>query len=168
MNGQAVIVPLDAIDENDLVEFIGRIKVLTHADVRIQRQFVLTSDSPSVLSGLEFLFGEVMVKPEYQNPKATGKDNAKLKAKLEKRAKIIKAGWDKSGEQKPAPTRGPHVRSIKVLETGEMISRFELDKRLREHTIEPGTQLHSPKHGTMTVKDNADELFLVNEAGEQL
>lgn len=72
---------------------------------------------------------------------------------------------------KPEPTRGPHVRSIKIHGSGEMISRFELNKRLAEHMIDPGTELHSPKYGKIIVRNGGSEgepLTVVNEAGESV
>ena len=72
---------------------------------------------------------------------------------------------------KKAPTRGPHVRSIKVNGSDEMISRFELNRRLLEHKIDPGTVLHSPKYGKMIVQNGGSDsvpLTLVNEQGETI
>jgi hypothetical protein len=172
-NEHPVVIPLDVIDEDELEEFISRIKAMTHADVKIQRQFVLTCDSPSVLSGLEYLFGEILGKSEYQNPitkKKIGAKQNKQISGIKQRAKIIKAGWTEGG-LKPAPTRGPHVRSIRIESTGEMISRFELEKRLAEKSIARGTRLHSPKHGVVMVNESGtdqDSYFLINEQGEQL
>lgn len=64
--------------------------------------------------------------------------------------------------------RGPHVRSIQIIATGEMISRFELDKRLRGQAIGDGTELHSPKHGKMIVVRAGEDLILQNKDGELL
>ena len=73
---------------------------------------------------------------------------------------------------KDEPTRGPHVKSITIVATGEKISRFELDKRLIDMTIDNGAELHSPKHGRMFVKLLDDgvqvKMVLENEAGERV
>jgi len=88
----------------------------------------------------------------------------KKKAKAKTKKNNVKQVDD--GE-KPEPTRGPHVRSIKVNGSGEMISRFELNKRLAEHAIEPGTDLHSPKYGKIRVTFESDEspYLVIDESG---
>ena len=92
MESNQVVIPLDVIDEDELIEFVDRIKTLTHADVKIHRQFILTSDSPSVQSGLEFLFGEMLAKPEYQNPVSQRKAKKKRPEPTLKIKKIMGGG----------------------------------------------------------------------------
>lgn len=58
------------------------------------------------------------------------------------------------------------MRSIQIVGVEEKISRFELDKRLRENTIEVGTELHSPKHGKLKVQMLDNALVLINEREE--
>jgi hypothetical protein len=114
------------------------------------------------MSALEFLFGDILSKPEYQNPVSKRKVVAKKRKKS--------TGSDLTiTNVKKEPTRGPHVRSIELKGTGEMISRYELNTRLVHHFIAPGTKLHSPKYGEITVKNGGGEdepYTVVNEKGE--
>ncbi len=166
MNENKAIISSELITRDDLDCLVEQIARMKHADVEIEDMFVVTSDDPSLLAALDVLFAPNGV----MEKKAMKKETRKIK----KRAKIIQDGWKGNGQEsepKPEPTRGPHVRLIKVNGTGEMISRFELNKRLAEHTIEPGTELHSPKHGKTVVKttgNDEDPFVLTNEAGEQL
>ena len=105
-----VIVPLDVIDEDELNEFIDRIEALTHADVKIERQFVLSSDNPAIMSGLESLFGNIL---KNQNQPAK-----------------------KSGRQLKAVSQAAMgCASQKIEATGEIISLVKLKKRIADGMI---------------------------------
>jgi hypothetical protein len=161
-----VLIPAGLVDDDELDVLVKQIATMKCADAEIEKQFVVTNDSPSLLAALRALFGDHTVKAEKRV-----KRNIE---RVQRRSKMVQDGWKGNGngskpeavnEPKPAPTRGPHVRSIE-LDDGEKISRFELNKRLSEKTIEPGTWMHSPKHGRIKVSIQEDALVLVNEAGD--
>ncbi len=87
MNKQ-VIVPLDAIDEDDLVELVKRIGFIGQADVKVQRQFVLSSDNEAVMTALGALLGSRLGSCVTAN----GKHPKNGKKKEPKAAKVATAG----------------------------------------------------------------------------
>lgn len=133
-----VLIPAGDVDDDQLDALVQQIAAMKCADAEIEKQYVVTSDSPALLAALRALFGDSAVAAETKQ-----KRNAE---RIQKRSKIVSDAWQGNGK-KPEPTRGPHVRSIKVNGGGEMISRFELNKRLAEKSIAEGTVLHSPKYG---------------------
>lgn len=141
------------IDIQELETLLNWLGQKTGATVQIETQIVVSTDSAEITNMLDAL----------KNALANGELQPMKKMRKSRKQKV------ESIEPKKAPTRGPHVRSIELKGSGEMISRFELDKRLEAHTITPGTALHSPKHGLLFVKNGGGEgqpYTLVNEQGE--
>lgn len=131
------------VDEQELCDLVNRLAKVSGQKIEIEKQIVISTDSTDLSSILDALAeaiqnGDAVIKSAKRNVKE------KPKAKSQK-PKTIEGGV------KPEPTRGPHVRSIKVNGSGEMISRFELNKRLADHAIDIDTKLHSPKYGQMMV-----------------
>lgn len=155
-------IPAEAMDEQELLDLVKQLAKISGQEITIQKQIVIMTDSTDLSTILDTLADTMRDKCPLVDVKKNGHKKP-VEKKFRKKNKSTEDGF------KPAPTRGPHVKSIKIESTREMISRFELDKRLRERTIEPNTQLHSPKHGTMTVRNNvpAGEPYqLVNLIGE--
>ena len=151
--------PTSIIDEPELEALVETLRKMTGKNILIEKLYVVTTDDinlSSMLDGLKDSLKETAVEP------IKVKANGHKKVRKPRKMKAADDGF------KPAPTRGPHVRSIRIVATGEMISRFELDKRLAVCSIIEGTKLHSPKHGTMTVVLTSEGMVLHNEAGELL
>ena len=66
------------------------------------------------------------------------------------------------------------VKSWQIVGTATKVSGVELDEMLIKHTIEPGTELHHPKHGRVRVRflpggnGTGGTYILVNKAGVRL
>ena len=131
----SVIVPLDVIEEDELEEFVERIRKLTKAPVQIKRQFVLTSDSPSVMSGLKFLFEDVLTKPEYQNPPS--RRNGHKPKKLAKESKEMTS------------------HQVRLDGTGEILSRQAFNKKMAAGEIEELTNVTNAKGEAFVVMSGA-------------
>lgn len=158
-------IPVGKIDEDELLGFVERLQKITGQTLIVEKQYAICTNDTTISAMLDGL------KEIAEDASRVSKVTVNV-TKVKARSKLVKKAWKKNDEEpKPAPSRGPHVRSIQIDGTGEMISRFELDKRLTEKTIPVGTKLHSPKHGAMSVDldpvDNATYV-LVNEQGEQL
>lgn len=134
-------IPFADVDEQELCDLVNQLARVSGQKIEIEKQIVVSTDSLNLSSMLDQLRDAI------DNGDAVlGVPKKKAKAKTKKNnVKQVEGG------EKPEPTRGPHVRSIKVNGSGEMISRFELNKRLAEHTIMMDTKLHSPKYGQLMV-----------------
>jgi hypothetical protein len=153
-------IPAGCAEEQEFRSLIEQLSKMSGQRIEIEMQLSISTDSMELSAVLDNLADVLRDgKPTIIPVRANGH-------KKKKKADKAKTG----AGVKPAPTRGPHVRSIKVNGSGEMISRFELDRRLAERVIEPGTELHSPKHGKMIVQqlESDQSLALFNELGEQL
>lgn len=168
-----VLIPGGLVDDKELDVLVKQIATVKGADAILEKQFIVTSDSPALLAALRALFGDHTIARE--------KKEKRNVERVQKRSKLVQEGWKGNGNggkpkveneaaadpgAKPEPKRGPHVNSIQILGVDEKISRFELDKRLRENTIMIGAELHSPKHGNMKVISTENGLALMNESGE--
>lgn len=111
-----------------------QIATVKGADAVLEKQFIVTSDSPALLAALRALFGDHTIARE--------KKEKRNMERVQKRSKLVQEGWkgndngnkpraeNVSGANpgpKPEPKRGPHVKSIQILGSDEKISRFELD-----------------------------------------
>lgn len=141
-------IPIGQIAENEIRELVSKLASVTGQKVEIEQHFVISTDSQDLSSMLDTLALAIQDgKPVISTQKNLGgRRSKKRKRKAEKQDGV-----------KKEPTRGPHIRSIRIIRTGEMISRYELEKHLREHAIEPGTALHSPKHGNLVVRNGGAE-----------
>lgn len=149
-------IPAGCAEEQEFRSLIEQLSRMSGQPIEMEVQLAIGTDSLELSTMLDNLVEAL----RNGKPKSTAvRSNGHKKHRKQKAAKAEGV--------KPEPTRGPHVRSIKVNGSGEMISRFELDRRLREHEITIGTELHSPKHGTIKVALTSDgeALVLVNEAG---
>lgn len=129
----------------------------TGQQVTVAQMIVVTTDSADISAGLDSFRDAMNVKIG----KGVNGNGHKKRGRKPK-------GMSQGGAVKKEPTRGPHVRSIEVFPGGEMISRFELNKRLVEKTIEAGTRLHSPKLGAIWVHKLGENLIVRNTQGEQV
>ena len=170
MSTYQIAIPLICIDEDEFVDLLNRLAKVAGKPFEAEKQMVVSTDDAYLYSMFTSLTDAIRNQvPAADVVRKNGHaKTAKTRKKLGggKRSKKQEAARQ---EVKHEPTRGPHVRSIKIESTGEMISRFELDKRLSERTIDPGSQLHSPKHGTMTVRNNVPPgapYVLINLVGE--
>jgi hypothetical protein len=148
--------PVGGIEEQELRALVEQLSKISGAKVELSMQITVSTDDVNLNCMFETLRDTIHDGRAKARPLKKGR-TPKMKIK-----KMV-------GGVKPEPTRGPHVRSIKVNGSGEMISRFELNKRLAAHEIMPGTQLHSPKYGNVTVRNGGLEgtpYMIVNEAGE--
>jgi len=143
-----VLVSGELVGADELDDLVRTIAAMKHADAEIEMQFKITSDSPNLLRAITTLFQV----DETVSIVHLAKNNG------HKKVKTIKV----NDGVKREPTRGPHVRSIEVLATGERISRFTLNKRLSERMIGPGTTLRSPKYGVITVATSGDSLVVMD------
>lgn len=129
----------------------------TGKSVQVAQMIVVTTDSADISAGLDSFRDAMNVKI---GKGANGNGH-------QKRGRKPKDASQQDGVKKE-PSRGPSVRSIKVFPSGEMISRIELNKRLKDQTIAAGTQLHSPKLGDIWVHKLGENLILRNQQGEQV
>jgi len=162
----SISVPVEAVNEDEFLDLVHRLAKVYGQTVEIQKQITIWTGNEDLKSVLESLADAT--RNGGPTVDVAPRNGHKKQKKLGggKRGRKPKPTEDKG---KREPTRGPHIRSIKIEGTGEMISRFELDKRLKERTIDPGTQLHSPKHGTITVRNNVPAgapYTLINLVGE--
>ena len=152
--------PVAAIDEQQIRDLVNQMSRISGQRIDIDTQIVVSTEDANLSAMLECLRDSIVE----NGPVAKVKPLKKGRTPKIKIKKLVETG------PKPEPTRGPHVRSIKIIdETGEMISCFELNKRLADHTIEPGCIVHSPKYGNLTVRNGGGEsepYTLVTPAGE--
>lgn len=157
-------IPLEVVDEAELASLVNQLAKVAGQKIEMEKQIIISTDSSELSLMLDAL-GDAIKSGDAATLSAAKRSTRKPKAETKKPKKLKQA----EGGEKREPTRGPHVRSIKVNGSGEMISRFELNRRLQEKAIEPGTELHSPKYGKIIVKvlPDADQTFVVvNELGE--
>ena len=163
-------ISLGDIEEGELMELLRKLETVTRQAIQADKQIVISTDSPELSAMLNALAdsihkGETISTVTRKN--GHGKPKPVVEKKNQKKNKPTEDGV------KLEPTRGPHVRSIKISSTGEMISRYELNRRLDEYVIDIGTEVHSPKYGELIVTqktrdDGARSLVVVNEAGEEV
>lgn len=124
--------------------------------VNVAQMIVVTTDSADISAGLDS-FRDAM---NVQIGKGANGNGHKKRGPKPK-------GASQDGVKKE-PTRGPHVRSIIVEDTGEKISRHELNKRLESKSIPLGAQLRSPKYGVITVKQKTSngDYLVTNHLGD--
>lgn len=153
-------IPAGCAEEQEFRSLLEQISKMSGQRIEIEVQLSIGTDSLELSTALDNLAdvlrnGKPKITPERSNGH---KKHKKQKA-------------PKTDGVKAEPTRGPHVRSIKVNGSDEMISRFELNRRLSERTILPGTELHSPKYGKIIVRVSAEDdslLVVVNEDGKSV
>jgi len=144
------------VDLKELETLTKWLQMKTGQPVHVAQMIVVTTDSADISAGLDS-FRDAM---NVQIGKGANGNGHKKRGRKPKEA-------SQDGVKKE-PTRGPHVRSIEVFPSGEMISRFELNKRLSEKTIAISTRLHSPKLGDIYVFEMDGELIVRNQQGEQV
>ena len=150
-------IPVGSIDEKELFALVNQLAKLAGHPIEIERQFVISTDSTDLSSILDSLVDAI--KTGASVPAVRKNGHKKTRVKIHKQ---------KAAGEKKEPTRGPHVRSITVISTKEKISRFELNRKLQEKSIEPGSELHSPKFGKIFVRAGTlgAAHFVENEQGE--
>lgn len=148
-------IPAGNIDEVELTDLVKRLAKIAGASFEIDRQIMISTDDSFLLS-MVLAFADTVRNGTVEVIQAPERSNGHKKRKVKKA----------EATTKKEPSRGPHVRSIQVNGSGEMISRFELNRRLRERTIEPGVTLRSPKYGVLTVALSGDSLVVMNAEEE--
>src|SRR6185369_6781116 len=117
-------IPIRDTDENELRDLIQRLAKIAGSEFEIDRRLMVSTDSSFLSTLLESVADAIS--NGHAEQIAIKKPKAPKKQKSQK----------KNDGVKHEPTRGPHVRSIKVIATAEMISRHELNKRLADHAIQ--------------------------------
>lgn len=159
----SVIISSQVIDGDKLGDLIEQLDDLAQASTHVQLQYVVTSDSPAVLSVLHSLFPTPVPveKPrKVRKAKANGHEPKASSVALKKkpRGASVKS-WEIVGGNAP-------VESI-----GEKFSRFEINRNLAGRRYSAGLKFHHPKHGIVTVKASpspSEPQTLINEQGERL
>jgi len=155
-----IAIPTKCAEEQEVRSLIEQLSRMCGQRIEMEVQLSISTDSLELSTMLDDL-AEVLRNGKPRNTHLRSNEHKKHR----------KQKTDKANGAKSEPTRGPHVRSIQVNGSGEMISRFELNRRLTDHSIEPGTELHSPKFGKIIVSVSAEDdslLVVVNEDGKQV
>lgn len=142
------------VDLKEIKTLTEWLQIKTGQPVHVAQMIVVTTDSADISAGLDS-FRDAMNVKIGKGANGNGHKKRGRKPKSESQDGV-----------KKEPTRGPGVRSIEVFPSGEMISRFELNKRLKEKTIAVHTRLHSPKLGDIFVHRVGENLIVRNLQGE--
>ena len=148
-------IPLDAIDEEELRDLVQKLARVSGKQIEIQHQLIISTDDQNLTVMLDSLAETI-------------RDGGPVKTTQKKLG---------GGERQTRKAKGkkaqrePGVRSWEITsgqDAGEKISRRELNKKLSAHEILPGTTLHSPKYGDVTVRNGGPEgtpYTLADESG---
>src|ERR671922_951496 len=148
-----ILIPSDLIAEDDLDNLVASIKTAIDADGYIEKQYVVTSDSPALLAALQSLFNAPPVGVQ-EKPKKTRKKSAKVVAK--------NSGASYARSYRITGGAAP-IESI-----GTYISAVELSKKLVARALPLGTELSHSKRGKVIVSLNGDPdgPYVIKGAGE--
>lgn len=133
-----ILIHSDLVSEDDLSDLVSAMKAAVGADAYIEKQFVITSDSPALLGALSGLFANA------------AQDIAPTK---------------KPRKQKATGTKkiGPYTRSYQITggtapfeSIGTMLRAVELSRSLVERALPLGMELAHPKKGKVIVSLNGD------------
>jgi hypothetical protein len=142
-----VVISGKSIDEEQVLDFVSRLEEFTGAEIMIQTQWQVTSESASVMTALRALFGPQVEAHGVTPKKVTAKPVQPTPP--EKERMVAGAQLFRPGPNKEIAVWEVHVPGVSGKTTGqiEKITITEKNLRLVAGKFETGTLLRHPKAG---------------------